>query len=336
VDKIKWGMIGCGDVTETKNGPGLYKCRDSELFGITNRTIARARDWVKRHGHGRVFESAEELLACPEIDIVYVATTPDTHREFAQQCARAGKHCYLEKPVAPDYEDAVEIQKAFTKANKRIFVAHYRRAMPRIQKIKALIEKISPVNYVRVVRTGSQKAAEGWRGNPRVSGGGVFFETEVHSIDLLDYLFGPLKNCQFDACEKSGPAPEEYASLMARGRDNILINGIWRYFSPANRDICEAAGERGFLSFPVMGEGSILYIENKGEALNRPGAYEDILSSPNARKIVFHPEEHAGQPMEQTIVDELLGRGTCPSTLETAMRSLKICCDMRRHYHLYQ
>jgi predicted dehydrogenase len=328
MDTIKWGMIGCGDVTEIKNGPGLYKCRNSELFGVTNRTAARARDWVKRHGHGRVFDSVEELLACPEIDIVYIATTPDTHREFAQQCARAGKHCYLEKPIAPDYEDAVEIQRSFAAANKKIFVAHYRRAMPRIQKIRALIEKISPVSYVRVVRTGGQKTVAGWRGNSRVSGGGVFFETEVHSVDILDYLFGPLKNWRLDALERGGPAPEEYASLMARGRDNILINGIWRYFSPVNRDVCEAVGEKGSLSFPVMGDGSILYLENEG--LNYPGVREDISFSPNVREIVLPPEEHVGQPLEQTIVDELLGRGSCPSTLETAMRSLKICSDMRQ------
>ncbi|GHV87620.1 hypothetical protein AGMMS50255_9160 [Spirochaetia bacterium] len=56
MEKVRWGMIGCGDVTEIKNGPGLYKCRDSELFGVTNRTIAKAQDWVKRHGHGTVLK----------------------------------------------------------------------------------------------------------------------------------------------------------------------------------------------------------------------------------------------------------------------------------------
>jgi predicted dehydrogenase len=106
--KIRWGMIGCGDVTERKNGPGLYKCRDSELFGVTNRTISRAHDWVKRHGHGTVFSGVAELLACPDIDIVYAAATPDIHKELALRVAAAGKHCYLEKPIAPDYRDADE------------------------------------------------------------------------------------------------------------------------------------------------------------------------------------------------------------------------------------
>ena len=101
--QIGWGMIGCGDVTEQKNGPGLYLANRSRLVGVANRTRARAEDWVRRHGAGRVYESAEALLAEPAVDIVYVATTPDCHKKYAIACAEAWKHCYLEKPKALSY-----------------------------------------------------------------------------------------------------------------------------------------------------------------------------------------------------------------------------------------
>ena len=71
---IRWGVIGCGDVVETINGPGLYLAAGSELVGIWNRTKQKAVDWCERHGHGRAFDSLNELLNCPDIDIVYVAT----------------------------------------------------------------------------------------------------------------------------------------------------------------------------------------------------------------------------------------------------------------------
>jgi predicted dehydrogenase len=310
MNKIRWGMIGCGDVTEIKNGPGLYKSRDSELAGIFNRTVAKAEDWVKRHGHGKVFASIEELFASPEIDIVYIAVTPDAHKELALSCAKAGKHCYLEKPITPSYSDGEEIQRAFTEADKKIFVAHYRRGHPKTIMLQDLIKIISPVHSVRVFRTDTQKTISNWRGNHAVSGGGIFFETDVHLIDLLDYLFGPLQSWKLDASGRNGM--EDSAGLLARGKDGIFLNGLWQYQAYKAEDICEVFGEKGTLSF---------------QGLN-PGGTAVLETVQGREEIVFPDEPHVGMPMEQMIVDELLGRGKCPSTLETAMTAFKICCEM--------
>ena len=311
MNKVRWGMIGCGEVTEVKNGPGLYKNRDSELIGITSRTIAKAHDWVKRHGHGRVFSSVEELLASPEIDIVYIAVTPDAHREMAVKCAKAHKHCYLEKPIALSYAEAEEIQRAFAEAGKKIFVAHYRRAMPKTIKLQELLERISPIRSVRVFRSDDRKTLPNWMANPAIAGGGIFFEGDVHLIDLLDYLFGPFKSWKLDASSRSGL--EDRAALIARGRDGIFISGLWQYQAYRAEESCDVFGDKGTLSFQIMNTG--------GRAV--------LLTDKGREEIVFPDESHVGLPMEQTVVDELLGRGKCPSTLETAMRTLKVCCDMR-------
>jgi len=304
-------MIGCGDVTEVKNGPGLYKCRDSELIGVANRTDAKARDWVKRHGHGRVFASTEELFSSPEIDIVYIAVTPDVHRELAVRCAEAGKNCYLEKPVALSYEEGEEISRAFAAAGKKIFVAHYRRALPKTEKIKELLEKITPVRSVRVFRSDTQTSIPLWRGNPEIAGGGIFFEADVHLIDLLDHLFGPLDNWKLDASGMDGM--DDRAALTARGRNGILISGLWQYRAYRADDFCEVFGDRGVLRFPGMSTG--------GRA--------ELETAQGREEIAFSEPVHVGMPLEQTIVDELLGKGTCPSTLETALTALRICSEMR-------
>lgn len=121
-DHIVWGMIGCGDVTEVKNGPGLYMAEHSSLKGVWNRTHAKAVSWTERHGHGIVYDTVDALLSGPEIDIVYIATTPDTHAELAIRCAEAGKHTLVEKPVAPTLEEGKRMQEAFRKAGKKCFV----------------------------------------------------------------------------------------------------------------------------------------------------------------------------------------------------------------------
>jgi len=311
MNKIRWGMIGCGEVTEIKNGPGLYKCRDSELIGITNRTLSKAHDWVKRHGHGRVFASPEELFASAEIDIVYIAVTPDVHKKFAVECAKAGKHCYLEKPIAPSCADGEEIQRAFAEAGKKVFVAHYRRAMPKTAILKELVEKISPVRSVRVFRSDNRKTLPGWLANPAIAGGGVFFEADVHLIDLLDFLFGPFQSWKLDCSRRNGE--EDSSSLIIRGKDGLLISGLWQYQAFKAEESCEVFGEKGILSFQCMNTGGKAILETAG----------------GSEEIIFPDEPHVGLFMQQMIVDELLGRGKCPSTLETAMTALKICCEMR-------
>lgn len=137
---VGWGIIGCGDVVETKNGPGTYLAEGSELVGIWNRTKSKAEEWTRRHGHGSVFDSVEELLADPSVDILYVATTPNCHKEYALAVAEAGKHCYLEKPIALSWDEAQEIKAAFEKSGTRCFVAHYRRGMPRYKTLKQILD----------------------------------------------------------------------------------------------------------------------------------------------------------------------------------------------------
>ena len=113
---------------------------------------------MERHGAGKVYDSVEELLSDPEIDIVYIATTPDCHKDLAIACAEAGKHCYVEKPIALSYEEAEEIQRAFEKSGTKIFVAHYRRGMSRYRKIKRLLEEgaIGKVRGMQMLRTQKQ------------------------------------------------------------------------------------------------------------------------------------------------------------------------------------
>ncbi len=104
---VGWGIIGCGDVVETKMVQGriLPKAQSLWASGIVQ-NLRRKNGHGGRHGHGSVFDSVEELLADPSVDIVYVATTPNCHKEYALAVAEAGKHCYLEKPIALSWDES--------------------------------------------------------------------------------------------------------------------------------------------------------------------------------------------------------------------------------------
>ena len=84
-------MIGCGDVAEVKSGPGFYKARNSRLVAVMRRNGTLAADFARRHGVARWHDDADAIIGADDIDAVYVATLPDTHRDYTLRCAAAGK-----------------------------------------------------------------------------------------------------------------------------------------------------------------------------------------------------------------------------------------------------
>src|ERR1041384_4346348 len=97
---ICWGILGCGDVTEVKSGPGFQKAEGSKLVAVMRRNGALAADYAKRHGVPRWYDNAEALVNDPNVDAVYVATPPGAHVDGALLAAKAGQPAYVEKPMA--------------------------------------------------------------------------------------------------------------------------------------------------------------------------------------------------------------------------------------------
>ena len=90
MDVIRWGIIGCGDVTEVKSGPGFQKARGSQLVAVMRRNGDKARDYAQRHGVAKWTDDADEIIYDPNVDAVYIATPPHLHREQTLAAARAG------------------------------------------------------------------------------------------------------------------------------------------------------------------------------------------------------------------------------------------------------
>src|SRR5690349_12165458 len=96
---IRWGMIGAGDVTEVKSGPGFRKADNSAIVAVMRRNGALAQDYAQRHGIPRWYDDAAALIHDPEVDAIYIATPPSSHKEYTLMAAQAGKPVYVEKPM---------------------------------------------------------------------------------------------------------------------------------------------------------------------------------------------------------------------------------------------
>src|SRR5205085_11613785 len=102
MDRINWGIIGCGDVTEIKSGPAFNKVKNSSLIAVMRRDAEKAKDYAQRHNVPKWYDNADQLINDPDINAVYVATPPSSHEEYTLAAISAGKPVYVEKPMSVD------------------------------------------------------------------------------------------------------------------------------------------------------------------------------------------------------------------------------------------
>ena len=309
---IRWGIIGCGDVTEVKSGPGFQKASGSALVAVMRRNAALAEDYARRHGVPRWYSDADELIADPEVDAVYIATPPGSHKEYVLAVARAGKPAYVEKPMALNAAECDEMIQACREAGVPLWVAYYRRAQPKFLAVRDLLAvgEIGDVRFARVLLQRVPVAAEAdpatrtWRFVPAVSGGGHLLDMGSHMLDLLDFFLGPVRTAQGIAVSQAGLYPSEDSVVASLAFDRRVLGvGVWNSASHVPADLIELVGDRGELRFACFDPSPILLV--------REGRAWEIAAE--------HPA-HVQQPLIQTIVDELNGSGQCPSTGESGAR----------------
>ena len=192
---VRWGIIGCGDVTEVKSGPGFRKAERSQLVAVMRRNGTLAADYARRHGVARSYDDAGALIADPEVDAVYVATPPDTHCDYALAAAAAGKPALVEKPMARNAAECDRMIEAFEHANLPLYVAYYKRSMPSFAKVAELLKagaigRVTGATYRMAVP--HHRRGNPWRVNAAVAGAGHFLDVGSHALDILDFYLGPI------------------------------------------------------------------------------------------------------------------------------------------------
>lgn len=311
--KIRWGILGCGDVTEVKSGPGFQKAEGSALVAVMRRNGALAADYAQRHGVARWYDDAQALINDPEVDAVYVATPPGSHKPLALLCAAAGKPCYVEKPMTLNHAESQELISAFATAGVPLFTAYYRRALPRFVKISELIKAgaIGAVRYVNLVlhqpaaAEDLDPATQAWRVDPAIAGGGRFVDMGSHQLDFFDALLGPVEEVSgFVTRNLPGAKVEDTVSAAFRFASGVVGSASWCFAAPDNVDRCEIIGEAGRVVFSTFDETPVQLITANGT---------QSFSIPNPA--------HVQQPLIQNVVDCLLGRSEPLSTGETAART---------------
>jgi predicted dehydrogenase len=316
--KVKWGFIGAGDVTNVKSGPAFNKVDNSEIIYVMRRDLAKAAEYAKKHGFPNYTSNADELIGNSEVDAVYIATPPYAHAHYCIEAAKAGKHVYVEKPMAMNFAECQAMIKACEDNGVKLFVAYYRREMEYFKKVRELINndavgnvKLVNINFLAYPKKDDyKKDLLPWRVKPEISGGGYFFDLASHQLDFLDLLFGPISSATGNSANQLNLyEPEDIVTSSFEFESGILGSGIWCFTIENGEEVdrTEIIGDKGNLSFSFFNPNPIT-LEASGKSENFKIEYP----------------EHVQQSLIESVVNDILGKDQCISTGSSASRTNKI------------
>ncbi len=309
MQKINWGIIGCGDVTEIKSGPAFNKVTNSALVAVMRRDATKAKDYAQRHNIPRWYDDASQLIADPEVNAVYIATPPSFHEVYTIAAINAGKPVYVEKPMALNYAAALNMANAAIAKNIKLVVAHYRREWPLFKKIKQLIND-KAIGDTRLVRLEFYQpplskeeltlTKNAWRVNPAISGGGLFHDLAPHQLDILYYFFGPAQKITGITTNQAACyAADDMVTGNILFTNGIAFSGAWCFNTAEASDHCEIIGSAGKLSFSFFSGHTITLVANN-----------------ETTTFTFDTLQHVQQPMIEKTVQYFLDEAPNPCSGE--------------------
>jgi predicted dehydrogenase len=310
---VKWGFIGCGDVTERKSGPAFSEVEGSQVTAVMSRNEQRARTYAVTHGIPRWYTDAQELIDSPEVNAVYVATPPSSHATFAIMAMKAGKPVYVEKPLAATYEDCARVNRISEQTGVPCFVAYYRRYLPYFQRVKSIIDSgmVGRIINVQVRFAVPPRELDGgtegelpWRLQPDIAGGGYFYDLAPHQLDLLQEMFGVILDARGICANRGGLyQPEDSVSACFRFENGLPGSGSWCFVAheSARDDCIEVIGDKGRITFSVFDYEPIVLYTSQGV---------EHITVPNPPYVQY--------PLIKNVIEHLQGLAVCTCTSVSA------------------
>jgi len=187
---VKLGVLGAGNFANAILLPALKKAGDIELIGIASSGGLHAQHSGKKFGFKYATSSDEEIINDPNINTVAILTQHDSHAELAVKALEAGKHAFVEKPLAINSEQLSVISKQLLKTDHCLLMTGFnRRFSPLAQTLSSfLFHRNEPLHAHYRVNAGYLPLNH-WTHDPEIGGGRIIGEA-CHFVDFITFLIG--------------------------------------------------------------------------------------------------------------------------------------------------
>ncbi len=228
-----------------------------QFAGIFSRESATMQEITAAYG-GRIYASYGALLSDPEIEAVVLPTPHFLHHTQTLQALDAGKHVFVEKPLATTVEQGVEMLRKQEQTGRVVAVGHQGRHTGGIRKVRSMLAtgELGAVAAVVVVQGDPHflfQKENDWRNSAHLIPGGQLDELGVHYFEVLQYLFGPVRQVTGFIRRPAPDAPPGTATASLRFGDG-LVASYTTYATSVGISRLTIYGTKGALELNRMGQ----------------------------------------------------------------------------------
>lgn len=255
VDIVRVGVIGAGGIVRWAHLPSLRLLHDRvDVKVVFSRSIERAREVAIKFGVSEATDDWRGIISRGDIDAVIIATPNYTHKTITVEAARAGKHVFLEKPIALSVRDGLEIVSEAAKAGIKLMVGHCLRFWPEYMKVREAVTS-NAIGEPRVARAYRLSGFPTWAEWHRFKdlSGGVVLDLMIHDLDFLRWTLGDVDEVFGYAARFSETSIDsvDHAMAILRFKDGAIayVEASWSF--PREfpfTTYLEVAGTRGLLT----------------------------------------------------------------------------------------
>jgi predicted dehydrogenase len=262
--KLRWGLIGCGDISRKRVAPALRDIPECELTAVSRARPELAEEFAGEFGARRWYGDWHELINDREVDAVYIATPVNAHAEQTIAAAEAGKDVLCEKPMAMDVAECDRMIAACRSNNVKLCIAYYRHFYPVIHRIKSIIESgeigkplIAQINAFEMFNP-KQGEPRHWFLKKDMAGGGPMMDFGCHRIEVLMNIFGPIRSTtSITANILFEREVEDSAITSFEFERNVLATLTVTHAAFESQDTLKIFGSLGSAYVPVLNRGEL-------------------------------------------------------------------------------
>jgi predicted dehydrogenase len=221
-ERLKFGLIGAGAIAQTY-APAFEQCATATVVAVADTRKEAAAAMAERL-KCPAFGSHTELGGAVKLDAVVISTPPDRHPEIAIHFLERGVHVLCEKPFSLDSGSARAMAAAAAKSGAMLTMASKFRYVDDVVKAKSLMASgsLGEIVLFENAFTSRVDMAARWNSDPKVSGGGVLVDNGTHSVDIMRYLLGPIREVQVvEGKRVQGLAVDETVHVHARSAGGV-------------------------------------------------------------------------------------------------------------------
>ena len=277
---VRWGFLGAGWIANRAMGPAVHAANNAELFGVASRDRARSAKFEPQN----VYNSYQDLLNDPQIEVVYISLANHQHLEWVTRSLEAGKHVLCEKPLGLNALEVEKMIECAQRCNRLLVEAVWTRWHPRFRRIVELVESgaIGEVKSIESQWGFKSEMTENYRLDPLL-GGGALLDIGCYQANVWVALTQGANDLKINSVDrKIGPTKIDLTTEVKAIINNKTSVQLMSSFEKDVTQILKIEGSSGIIAtesgeaFSTWREPSSLRVNDRVEQFSTVDAFVEM------------------------------------------------------------